>query len=262
MSSRRTGVYRLLLCYNELIYNILKTYPALRIDEVNMTHLRAFLFIVLTVFIACSPAAFSQAQQAAQTSKPEAEEDAPPLPPPNPMLKGVNYIRVQSVFNGSPYFKGYRHPTETDIKEYHLLQTETILKDMGAGLKKEDIRSIYTFLEDQLKKGSVRSVDLHPIDEKEPTVVPVLTLDIDLTVNTEQIRVVLVTLSVSRWMSDWSGTESLQVPAIIWTERNLFTVSKSAATLVQEINSATNTLTQKLLSDISRANLPEPEEQQ
>lgn len=216
--------------------------------------------VLLILLMALPLITIAQDQKPAETAEPETEETAPPLPPPNPMLKGVNYIRVLSLFNGSPYFRGYRHPTETEVKEFNLAQTETILNDAGAGLKKEDIRSLYTLLGDLLKKGGARIVDLHPVDNKEPTVVPVLTLDIDLTVSTESIRVVLVSLRLIRWMSDWSGTESLQVPAIIWSQRSLFTVEKSATTLSQEIATAINELTQKLLAEITRANPPETEE--
>jgi hypothetical protein len=213
--------------------------------------MKKIIALIILLFVLIPAGLIAQDQAAAPT-----EETATPLPPPNPLLKGMNFVRVKSQFNGFLYFKGYRQPKETEIKEFNLAQAETGVKDAGIPITKDDIRAFYSRLGDLLQKGGLRVVYLHPTDKKESTVVPEVTLHVEVTNATEKLHIVLVYLTVSKWMSDWSGTQDLHAPVIIWWQKTLFTAGKDSNTLIQEINTAIDEVTQPLLTEAARANAP------
>lgn len=181
---------------------------------------------------------------------------------PSPLLKNVIYVRLKSQFNGIDYYKGVKNPRDIEIKEYNLDRVEIRLKEDTIPLDKDTVRALYSRSLELLKKAGLRVLNIHQQDKKQTTLVPTLSLDIDAIATSDSNFVVLVDLSLSKWISTWAGTENLQAQVIVWRHKVLLTAKQDV--LVGSLEEATDEVLNEFLAQIALANptprTPETEE--
>jgi hypothetical protein len=117
-----------------------------------------------------------------------------------------------------------------DMKEFNLEESAATLKDAGIPMDKDNIRRLYDHTEDLLKKAGVRPLDIRPGSGRDASVVPEISLNVDVELATRESYVVSVYLTVSKWMSVWSGNRSVQAPAIVWWRKRVLMVPPSELT--------------------------------
>jgi hypothetical protein len=169
-----------------------------------------------------------------------------------PLLKGVNYVRLRCKFNGMPYFKGYKTHLDTKMEEYFLDETADSLKKADIPISKKDIRSLYDSLEARVKDADVRILDINPGGKKKATLIPSLTLNIDVKTVSEGKFFILEYLTLTRWMSSWFGNESLEAPVIIWWHKKMLSADKKSFS--NSIESTAKELTSRFLAHLAYAN--------
>jgi hypothetical protein len=177
--------------------------------------------------------------------------------PFHPLLKGVNYVRIMTQFNGASYFKGFENPRDTTIKEFNLEAVAAGLKESGIGLNNTHIQAVYDRLETNLKNAGIRILNIRPQKENESSVIPTIIMNVDIMAASDESYFILVYLTVSKWMSSWSGDKSVQEPVIIWWRKNM--IISDGESLVTNLDQGTVDLVNGFLEHLGHANSKEEE---
>ncbi|MCP5051680.1 MAG: hypothetical protein GY940_31220 [bacterium] len=215
-------------------------------------------FLPLPVILAALFVLFLAPAAARESKKSEEEPEAETTPviEPNPLLKGIGYVRVRCKFNGTAYFQGFRHPRDEKKIEFNLTEVETQLKDAGIPMDKTHIRALYDHTESLLKKAGVRPLEIRPASRGHASLVPYVNLNVDVEVATEESYIVLVYLTVSKWMSAWSGERSVQAPVIVWWQKKVLVVPPSE--LTSKLDEAAIQLADEFQAHFAVSNPPPP----
>ena len=174
----------------------------------------------------------------------------------SPLLKNIIYVRVMSSYNGIDYYTGVLNPRDTEIKEYNLESVVIRLKEDTIPISKENVKSLYVRTRERLKKPGLRVLDIQQQDKKQATLVPTLNLAVDAIATSESNYVVLVNLSLTKWISTWAGTENIQAPVIVWWHKVLLTADGEL--LVNSLEEAADEVLDEFLNQLAVAN-PKPE---
>jgi hypothetical protein len=171
----------------------------------------------------------------------------------NKNLKGLKYLRIQCEFNGIPYFKGYKCPKDREVVEYNAREAEDHLHEAGVPLSKDKIRAVYNRLESRLSQAGVQIVKIKNQDEKgDSTILPTVSINVEVLPVTEEQYVTLVYLTVSKWMSTWSGTENINTPVITWWQKTILV--SSGEELNRSVEKAANALIADFLAALKAEN--------
>ncbi len=215
---------------------------------------KIFALILAVLVMSLFPPPSSALGQDGTTEAGEENSEPPVIIEPNPLLKDVNYVRLQCKFNGMTYYKGFRKPQDAEMIEFNLDEAETALKDAAIPITKDDIRALYQRAESQLKKAGVRLLDIRPRNSKRSSVVPAVDLNVDIQPAAEESYVVLVYLTVSKWMSAWSVSGNVQAPVIVWWQKKALLVP--TAELSAKISETAMQLAEVFQAHLAAANPP------
>jgi hypothetical protein len=171
-------------------------------------------------------------------------------------LKGLNYVRIQCEFNGVPYYKGYKSPKDQDLEEFNAEEVEARLKETGIPLTRAYVRAVYDRMEARLSDAGVQIVEIRSRDEKnDSTILPTITIAVEVLDVSKERYFVLIYLTVSRWISTWSGTQNINTPVITWWQKSM--LAAAAEELNKSIEKAVKTLTDDFLVKLKRENREE-----
>jgi hypothetical protein len=171
-------------------------------------------------------------------------------------LKGLNYVRIQCEFNGVPYYKGYKSPKDQDLEEFNAEEVEARLKETGIPLTRAYARAVYDRMEARLSDAGVQIVEIRSRDEKnDSTILPTITIAVEVLDVSKERYFVLIYLTVSRWISTWSGTQNINTPVITWWQKSM--LAAAAEELNKSIEKAVKTLTDDFLVKLKRENREE-----
>jgi len=177
----------------------------------------------------------------------------------NKNLKGLNYIKIQCEFNGLSYFKGIKSTRADEEVEFNLSKLEKMIDDSGFPLTKKLFPTIYKQMETKLKKGGLTVAGIRSKEEKQtPTILPTISINIEVRELSEDSFAALVYLTVSKWMSTWVGSENINQPVIIWWQKQF--LARSGEELNSAIEKTANDLIDQLLIQLKNANQEEIEE--
>jgi ABC-type transport system substrate-binding protein len=177
----------------------------------------------------------------------------------NKNLEGLNYARVQCEYNGVPFYKGYKSPKEQKLEEFNLEKAETALNKAGIPIDKDHIRAVYNQIETMLKNAGIRIVEKRTSDEKAgSTILPTISINVEVIEASKKMYFCLVSITVSKWISTWVGTENINTPMIAWWQK------KMLVTAPDELNTSIEKAVKELIDDftlnLKEANPVEEEE--
>jgi hypothetical protein len=182
------------------------------------------------------------------------------IEPDNKLLKGVNFVRIQCQFNGVPYYQGYKGIQTQDMEEYNAGEAEAVLKEAKIPIAKKDFRDMFGRMDSLLKKGGLRILEVRQ-EGSDSTVIPTVGLNLDALAITvtggHDMYVVLVYVTVSRWISTWSGTDNIQSRVIVWWKKKM--VTAGAEELNKSIAEAVGELMANFLANWKEVNEVTPE---
>lgn len=179
--------------------------------------------------------------------------------PVNPHLKNVNYVRIQCLINDIAVYKAYPSPRVAEKKEYNFKKAAEQFKDTSIPFTQENIQALYMFLEERLQRGGVRILDVKkPKLEAQgyPTIIPVVSLDVELQEVTSEYNVMLVSLTISKWLSTWSGSEQVKGPVIVWIKKRMVVIDNDEFS--PKLKETVEPLVAEFLAHLAVANPPEP----
>ena len=164
----------------------------------------------------------------------------------NKNLKGLNYARVQCEYNGVPFYKSYKSPKEQKLEEFNLGKAESKLKKAGIPITKDNIRAVYNQMETLLKKAGIRIVEIRTSDDKSgSTILPTISINVEVMEASKKMYFCLVSITVSKWISAWVGTENINTPMIAWWQK------KMLVTTPDELNNSIEKAVKELIDDFT-----------
>jgi len=165
----------------------------------------------------------------------------------NKNLKGLNYARVQCEYNGVPFYKGYKGLKEQNPVEFNLEKAESTLNKAGIPIGKDHIRAVYNQMESLLKKAGIRIVEIRTNDEKAgSTILPTVSIHVEVMAASKKMYFCLVSITVSKWISAWVGTENINTPMIAWWQK------KMLVTAPDKLNTSIEKAVKELIDDFTR----------
>jgi len=176
----------------------------------------------------------------------------------NKNLKGLNYARIQCEYNGVLFYKGYKSPKEQKLEEFNLEKVEAALNKAGIPIDKDHIRVVYNQMETLLRNAGIRIVEIRTSDEKSgSTILPTVSINVEVMEASKKMYFCLVSITVSKWISAWVGTENINTPMIAWWQK------KMLVTTPNELNNSIKKAVKELIDDFT-LNLKEanPEEEE
>lgn len=210
------------------------------------------VLVVLLMFIMLAGTAMT-----AQTPGKETETQI------NPHLKKVNFVRIRCLINGTTVYKAYPSPRATDIEEFNFDEAAAQFEGTNIPVKKKDILALYDQFSSQLKDSGVRVLDVKrpTLDAHgRATIIPVASLHIELQEVTAESNVMLIYVTVSRWVSTWSGSERIYGPVVVWWKKHMTVVDNEE--FIPRLKEKTKTMVGEFLTELAAANPPAPEEEQ
>ena len=176
----------------------------------------------------------------------------------NKNLKGLNYARIQCEFNNVPFYKGYKSPKEQKLEEFNLEMAETKLSQAGIPITKNNIRAIYNQMEALLEEAGIRIVEIRTSAEKSgSTILPTVSINVEVKKASKKMYFTLVYITVSKWISTWSGTKNIRTPMIAWWQKKMLVMAPDE--LNNSIEKAVKELIDDFILQLKEAN-PEEEE--
>jgi hypothetical protein len=175
-----------------------------------------------------------------------------------PLLKGMTFVRIRCQFNNVLYYQGYRNPRETKKEEFNLNKITNLFKEASIPITKNHIQKLYGRLETELKDNGVRIVDIQTTKESDSTVIPTITLVIDILATTPESYFIALDLTATQWMSYWANEESIQAPAIVWWQKKMATATTKD--LIDTLNKSASALLENFTTQLTYANAKTAEE--
>jgi hypothetical protein len=200
----------------------------------KMKIMRIMLMVVMGILASISPVCFAAGELG------------------NANLKGIRNLIVAAEFNGVLFEEGYADRKEEKVKELNLGEAEEKLKEDVIPITKKDIRKIYKEMESLIEKAELRVLKAKTYSKTRSTIIPTFTVRIDTMPAGEDLYFTVVHLTVSKWMSNWSGTKRIHAPVYIWSEKKM--LASVPEELLLHIQSAAVELTETFLTALKEAN--------
>lgn len=180
-------------------------------------------------------------------------------PSDNKNLFGVNFVRIQSQFNGVAYYKGFKTIQSPQVEDFNLLEVEVKLKEANTPLNRDSIRALYSKLETVFSKEGLKIIEVRPGNQfgGGNSVIPTVSINVETAVGGNDSYFALVYLTVDKWYSTWSGSQMAQSPAIAWWQKKILV--SNAKNLVPSVEGAADALISEFISSWKSANAPAPE---
>jgi len=176
----------------------------------------------------------------------------------NKNLKGIRYVITAAEFNGVLYGEGYVDEMEETVKEFNLEEAVAKLNLDKIPITKETIRKIYGRMGASIQKAGMKVVKEKTYSQEKFTLIPTLTARID-SMRAEENRgtsyFVVIHLTLSKWISTWSGTTRILAPVYTWSDKKMVRADQDE--LIETIESAVTELTGEFLTELSKANREE-----
>lgn len=180
----------------------------------------------------------------------------------NKNLKGVKYIITALRFNGVSYGEGYTDPKEETIKEFNLKEAAAKLEEDGIPMTEETIRKLYAQMDSMAGEAGVKVVKAKTYSDEKVTLIPTLTAGIDIMSTGKkenELYIAVVHLTLTKWLSNWSGTQRILAPVYTWSEKKMTTAGPGE--LVQTVETSVSELMKGFLKGLKEVNREEkPEE--
>ncbi|MCP5102875.1 MAG: hypothetical protein GY950_05840 [bacterium] len=178
----------------------------------------------------------------------------------NKNLKGIRYIIAGVQFNGVLYGEGYLDRNEEEVKEINLKEITAKLKADGIPITIKTVRKIYGKIVEQVQKEEIEVLKMKLYSEEKSTIIPMLTARIDAMTAGEDLYFIVAHLTLSKWLSNWSGTKRILAPVYTWSAKKM--ASTGSDGMSETIETAVNQLMETFLAEFKEANREEePEEE-
>lgn len=173
----------------------------------------------------------------------------------NKNLKGIRYVITAAEFNGVVYGEGYVDEMEETVKEFNLEEAVEKLKLDEIPITKETIRKIYGRMDSSIQKAGVKVVKEKTYSQEKFTLIPTLTARIDTMragENGETSYFVVIHLTLSKWLSTWSGTTRIPAQVYTWSDKKMVRAGQDE--LITAMETAVTELTGEFLTELEEAN--------
>ncbi len=171
----------------------------------------------------------------------------------NKNLKGIQLVFIAAEFNGILFEEGYVDRNEEVIKTFNLEKAASKLKKDGIPITEKNIREIYSQIESIIQKTDLQILKARKYSKENTTIIPTLNIKIDTMVASKHLYFTVIHLTLSKWLSSWSGTKRIYAPVYIWSEKKM--AAASSMKLIKTIKTAVSELTQEFISDFKKANM-------
>jgi hypothetical protein len=140
-------------------------------------------------------------------------------------LWGIKFVRTRCYFNGVPVYKGYKTPTDTEVKEFNGKLAEDKLKEDEIPITLKDIRTLYTLVENYLENGGLEILEITGsggMGRRRASVIPIVDVGVQVksVVNGHEFYVAFIYVAVTKWYSTWEGTRNIHIPAIAYLQKS------------------------------------------
>lgn len=171
----------------------------------------------------------------------------------NKNLKGIQLIFIAAEFNGILFEEGYVDRNEEVIKTFNLEKAASKLKKDGIPLTKQNIREIYSQMESMIQKTDLQILKAKKYSKENTTIIPTLTVRVNTLVASKNLYFTVIHLTLSKWLSNWSGAKRIYAPVYIWSEKKLAAAGSKG--LMKTVKTAVSELTQAFISELKKANM-------
>jgi len=170
----------------------------------------------------------------------------------NKNLKGIQLVFIAAEFNGILFEEGYVDRNEEVIKTFNLEKAASTLKKDGIPITKQNIREIYSQVESMIQKTDLQILKAKKYSKENTTIIPTLTVRVDTMVAAKNLYFTVIHLTLSKWLSNWSGTKRVYAPVYIWSEKKMAAAGSKG--LMKTVKTAVSELTQAFISELKKAN--------
>ena len=173
----------------------------------------------------------------------------------NKNLKGIQFVIIAAEFNGVLFEEGYVDRNEEEIKEFNLEKAAAKLKKEGIPITEENIREIYSQMGPMIQKTDLQILKAKKYSKEGTTIIPTLTVKVDTMAVAKNLYFTVIHLTLSKWVSNWSGTKRIHAPVYTWSEKKMAAAGPKG--LMKTIKTAVIELTQEFISELKQANIGE-----
>jgi len=170
-------------------------------------------------------------------------------------LKGIQWIMIAAEFNGILFEEGYVDRNEEVIKPFNLEKSASKLKKDGIPITKQDIREIYSQVESMIQKTGLQILKAKKYSNENTTIIPTITVRVDTMMAAKNLYFTVIHLTLSKWLSNWSGANRIYAPVYIWSEKKMAAAGSKG--LKKTVKTAVSELTQEFISELKKANMGE-----
>jgi hypothetical protein len=171
----------------------------------------------------------------------------------NKNLKGIQLVFIAAEFNGILFEEGYVDRNEEVIETFNLEEAASKLKKNGIPITEKNIREIYSQIGSIIQKTDLQILKARKYSKENTTIIPTLNVKIDTMVAARNLYFTVIHLTLSKWLSNWSGAKRIYAPVYIWSEKKM--AAASSTELLKTIKTAVSELTQEFISEFKKANM-------
>jgi hypothetical protein len=168
-------------------------------------------------------------------------------------LKGIQFVIIAAEFNGVLFEEGYVDRNEEEIKAFNLEKAAAKLKKEGIPINEKNIREIYSQMGSMIQKIDLEILKAKKYSKENTSIIPTLTVKVDTMAVTKTLYFTVIHLTLSKWVSNWSGTKRIYAPVYIWSEKKMAAAGSKG--LMKAIETAVGELTQGFISEFRKANM-------
>jgi hypothetical protein len=171
----------------------------------------------------------------------------------NKNLKGIQFVIIATEFNGVLFEEGYVDRDEEEIKAFNLEKAVAKLKKDDIPIIEKNIREIYSLMGSMIQKTGLQILKVKKYSKEGTTIIPTLTLKVDTMTGAKNLYFTVVHLTLSKLVSNWSGTKRIYAPVYTWSEKKM--AASESKGLMKTIKTAVSELTNEFISELNQANI-------
>jgi len=171
----------------------------------------------------------------------------------NKNLKGIQFVIIAAEFNGVLFEEGYVDRDEEEIKEFNLEKAAAKLKKEGIPITEKNIREIYNQMGSMIQKTDLQILKAKKYSKEGTTIIPTLTVKVDTMAVAKNLYFTVIHLTLSKWVSNWSGTKRIHAPVYTWSEKKMAAAGSKG--LMKTIKTAVSELTKEFINELKQANI-------
>ena len=163
----------------------------------------------------------------------------------NKNLKGIQFVIIAAEFNGVLFEEGYVDRDEEEIKEFNLEKAAAKLKKEGIPITEKNIREIYNQMGSMIQKTDLQILKAKKYSKEGTTIITMAVA--------KNLYFTVIHLTLSKWVSNWSGTKRIHAPVYTWSEKKMAAAGSKG--LMKTIKTAVSELTKEFINELKQANI-------